>query len=153
MTKRRIEPWALGISIIIIVFLVGMIILTISVSRVDFHLVTDNYYEVDKTYQQHIDMKQRTSDLESLPTIAVDRESETCVLSFPMRERFDDIVGDVTFFRISDAAHDVVRPLQLNDSGQQHLSVSNFQTGQWIVKLRWTANDQDYYLEQRVFIQ
>ena len=150
---RKIHPWALGISIVIVVFLILSIGLTIIVSQEEYHLVQEDYYEKDQGYQEEIDSRKRTGQLDAKPEITVDREAKSCTIQFPERERYDGIGGDITFFRIDDAAHDTEHALRLNDEGKQHISVSGMQAGQWIVKLRWNEGGEDYYLERRVYLQ
>jgi hypothetical protein len=150
---KKIHGWALGITIFIVLFLITMIGLTIFVSQQEYHLVTENYYEKDLGFQNEIDTRQRTRERDQLPVVQLDREAKVCILSFPPRASYEDITGEVTFFRISDARSDEVRTLRLNDEGRQHISVSGLQTGQWILKLQWKEDGQDYYLEQRLYLQ
>jgi hypothetical protein len=153
MTKRKIHPWALGISIVIVGFLVASIALTVIISQVDVHLVQEDYYEKDLKYQEEIDSRKRAGALESKPEITLDRTAKSCTIRFPERDRYDDIGGEVTFFRISDAAHDIVIPLRLDDNGSQHISVSGMTSGQWVLKLRWNEGGRDFSMEQRVYLQ
>jgi len=150
---RKIHPWALGISIVIVVFLIVSIGLTIIVSQEEYHLVQEDYYEKDQGYQEEIDSRKRTEQLDAKPEISVDRKAKSCTIRFPERERYDGIGGDVTFFRIDDAAHDTEHELRLNDEGEQYISVSGMRAGQWIVKLRWNEGGEEYYLERRVYLQ
>jgi hypothetical protein len=153
MADKKIHIWAVGITITIILFLISTIVLTVIISQQEYHLVTDNYYEKDLRYQDRIETKKRTDALEQRPVIEIDRESRVCIISYPPRERYDDISGEVTFFRISDAKNDVTRPLQLNSEGRQHISVSALPLGQWIVKMTWVEQGEEFYLEQRVYLQ
>ncbi len=153
MAERKIHAWALGITITIVLFLISTIALTIIISQEEYHLVTDNYYDKDLGYQKHIDTRKRTEALEQQPVVEIDRESKTCIISFPPRDRYDGISGELTFFRISDSKIDVTRPLQLNSEGRQHVSVSGLQLGQWILKMTWNEKGQEFYLEQRLYLQ
>ncbi len=153
MPEPKIHIWAVGITITIVLFLIGTIVLTVIVSQEEFHLVTEDYYEKDLSYQKQIETQVRTKALEQCPVLSVDREAKTCVVSFPARERYEGITGEITFFRISDAKRDVTHALQLNSEGRQHISVSGLQSGQWIVKMKWTEDGKEYYLEERVYLQ
>ena len=153
MAEPKIHIWAVGITIVIVVFLISTIALTIIISQEDYHLVTEDYYQKDQSYQKQIDTQERTKQLAQLPVLSVDREAKTCVISFPERKSYEGISGEIMFFRISDATRDVTRPLQLNSEGRQHVSVSGLQSGQWIVKMNWTEEGQEYYLEERIYLQ
>ncbi len=151
--RSKRQPWAIGITAVIIVFLAVTITLVIVVSQQEYSLVTDNYYEKDLAYQQEIDTRIRTRDLDEKPAIVLDRAAKSCSISFPARERYEDISGTVTFFRISSARGDYSVPLALNAEGKQHISVSGLAAGQWIFKFRWTEGDEEYFLEERMYLQ
>lgn len=151
--KKTRQPWAIGITVVIVVFLVATVTLVIVISQQEYSLVTENYYEKDLTYQQEIDTRMRTRDLADKPVISLDRVAKSCSITFPAKARTGDVRGTVTFFRISSARGDREIPLQLNAGGQQHISVSDFAPGQWILKLRWMVADQEYFMEERIYLQ
>ena len=152
-TSKRPHPWAIGITVVIVVFLITTITGVIIISQQEYSLVTENYYEKDQTYQQEIDVRERTRALGERPVIDYDSEAKTCTVRFPEREAYGGIDGTLTFFRISSARGDRNHPLALSAEGVQHVSVSDLQSGQWIVKLRWTENDKEFFLEQRLYLQ
>ncbi|MDT8322603.1 MAG: FixH family protein [Bacteroidota bacterium] len=151
--KKTRQPWAIGITAVIVVFLVATITVTIMVSRQEYSLVTDNYYEKDLAYQQEIDTRMRTRDLAQKPVLVLDRAAKSCSITFPAREHYGELRGTVTFFRISSARGDYHVPLQLNSAGEQHISVSGLAAGQWILKLRWQEKDREYFMEERIYLQ
>jgi nitrogen fixation protein FixH len=152
-SRAKRQPWAIGITAVIIIFLIVTISGTIYISQQKYSLVTENYYEKDRTYQQEIDTRTRTQAMDGKPEILFDREARSCTVTFPLRPRYDDLTGTITFFRISDAGDDKSIPLQLNSEGKQHISVSGFQSGQWILKFRWTDGGKEYFFEQRLYLQ
>ncbi len=151
--KKARQPWAIGITVVIVVFLIVTITGAILVSQQEYSLVTENYYEKDLAYQQEIDTRMRTRDLAEKPVIALDRAAKSCSITFPAREHYDSVQGTVTFFRISSARGDHVVPLELAGNGTQHISVSGLAPGQWILKLRWKENDREYFMEERMYLQ
>ncbi|MFZ1731573.1 MAG: FixH family protein [Bacteroidota bacterium] len=151
--KRVYHPWAVGITIVIVVFLIATITLGIYISQQHYDLVTQNYYEKDLGYQKQIDTQQRTNALGDKPALELDRTAKVCNVAFPARPDYRGISGDVTFYRISDAAHDVTHTLSLNSEGRQYISVSGLQPGQWIAKLRWMESEKEYYIEERMYLQ
>jgi hypothetical protein len=151
--KRVYHHWAIGISIVIVVFLIATITLGIVISQQDYDLVTQNYYEKDLGYQKEIDTRQRTSELGDKPTLELDRNAKVYNVTFPVRADYSGIRGEVVFYRISDASHDVTHPLSLDARGRQFISVSGMSSGQWITKLRWMENGVEYYVEERMYLQ
>lgn len=151
-TGRVYHPWAVGITIVIVVFLIATITLGIVISQQDYDLVTQNYYEKDLGYQKEIDTRQRTNALSERPALALDRAAKVYNVTFPTRTDYRGIQGEVIFYRISDASHDVTHALSLNAEGRQFISVSGMQSGQWIAKLRWKENGKEYYVEERMYL-
>lgn len=151
-SKRVYHPWAVGITVFIVFFIVATIALVIFVSRQHYDLVTENYYAKDQAWQTEIDTRQRTEVLAEKPVLELDREALVLNISFPRRESYDNIQGEITFYRISDAARDQRHPLLLDNRGRQFISVSAMQRGQWIARLRWTEDGEEYYMEQRIYL-
>ena len=151
--RSKRQPWAVGITVVIITFLIVTITGVIYISQQKYSLVTENYYEKNLTYQQEIDTRLRTQAMDGKPEILFDREARSCTVIFPPRSHYGDLTGTITFFRISDARSDRSIPLKLNTEGKQHISVSGFAAGQWILKFRWTDGDEEYFFEQRLYLQ
>lgn len=151
--KRGLHPWAVGITAVIVVFLVATITVVLIVSQQDYHLVTQNYYEKDRGYQDEIDTRERTRALAEKPRLELDPTAKVCILHFPARPRYDGITGELLFYRISDAAGDSRHAIALDAQGRQYVSVSALRTGQWIAKLRWSEAGVNYALEQRMYLE
>lgn len=151
-TGRVYHPWAVGITAVIVIFLIATITVAVVVSQQDFDLVTQNYYEKDLGYQKEIDTRKRTAALAEKPALALDRAAKTLAIAFPSRADYRRIQGGIILYRISDAARDLRHPLALDTAGRQSISVRGMQSGQWIAKLRWTEEGSEYYLEERVYL-
>jgi len=152
-TGRVYHPWAVGITAVIVLFLIATITVAVVVSRQDFDLVTQNYYEKDLGYQKEIDARKRTAALAEKPALALDPAAETLAIAFPSRDDYMRIQGGIILYRISDAARDLHHPLALDTAGRQLISVRGMQSGQWIAKLRWTEEGKEYYVEERVYLK
>lgn len=151
-TSAKYPPWAVGISVVIGVFLVATVALVIYISQQHYDLVTTNYYEKDLGYQKEIEARKRTSALSDKPRLELDRSAKVCNVVFPTGTDRAAVSGEITMYRISDAAHDLRQPLALDAAGRQFVSVSGLQPGQWIFKLRWTEGGLEYYLEERMYL-
>lgn len=150
--KRIYHPWAVGISAFIVLFLIATITLVVIVSQQDYDLVTQNYYEKDHGYQNEIETRRRTNALEEKPRLELDRAAKVCNIIFPVRPDYAGINGELTLYRISDAARDLHHPIMLDTQGRQFISVSDLQSGQWIFKLRWNEGGEEFYLEERLYL-
>lgn len=150
---RKMEPWALGITIVIIAFLVITVVGTIILSREHVNMVTPDYYEKDRSYQQRYEMLERSKQLAVKPTISYDASTRTCVLAFADSAASREVSGQVHFFRASDSRDDIVRQVALDASGLQRLSTAELAAGAWTVQLHWTRAGLTYYIEERIYIQ
>lgn len=150
---RKMEPWALGITIVIIVFLVVTVVGTIILSREHVNMVTPDYYEKDRSYQQRYEMLERSKQLAVKPTITYDASTRTCVLSFADSTASREVSGQVHFFRASDSRDDLVRQVALDASGLQRFSTAELAAGSWTVQLHWTRAGLTYYIEERIYVQ
>lgn len=149
----RIHPWALGITIVIVVFLAATITVTVWIGGQDVNMVRKDYYEKDQRFQSEYEVRQRTAALERKPAITLDDTRRLCMLRFPEGMSPDSITGEVTFFRADNDRSDFTRPLALGADGTQQFSLGTLARGQWIVKLRWTQRGSEYYLEERLFLR
>ena len=173
MKKKKIEPWALGISIVLVAFPIIYVLIVVFFSGQHVNMVQDDYYEKGQAYQQEIDTRKRTTALEQVPLIVFDESSKLCVLLFQpafaetvsdISERsdsgsddtkngFKNITGTVKFFRVSDSRHDFSKDLKLDANGRQVFKLSGLTKGPWLVKLHWKTGGLDYYIEERITIQ
>lgn len=149
---QKYPRWAVGISVFIGFFVVATVTLVLFISNQHYDLVTTNYYEKDLAYQKEIEARQRTNALPEKPRLELDRTAKVCNLIFPGRADYATITGELSMYRISDAAHDLRHPIALDAAGRQYISVSGLQPGQWIFKLRWKEGGLDYFLEERMYL-
>jgi len=60
--------------------------------------------------------------------------------------------GSITLYRASNPAADRTFALSPDTRGMQLLRVNQLERGHWIVKLEWTADGRDYYVEQPIVL-
>src|SRR6476619_7213509 len=60
--------------------------------------------------------------------------------------------GTVTLYRASDPAADRTFTFSPDAAGVQVVPVVHLAAGHWIVKLQWTADGHDYYVEQAIVL-
>lgn len=149
---QKYPRWAVGISVFIGVFVVATVTLGLFISNQHYDLVTANYYEKDLEFQNEIEARQRTNALPEAPRLELDRTAKVCNLIFPVRPDYAAISGELSMYRISDAAHDLRHAIALDAAGRQYISVSGLRSGQWIFKLRWQEAGLDYFLEERMYL-
>ena len=143
--------WGSWIVVSFILFALGtftMIYISMN-SRVD--LVTDDYYEKELKYQNHIDVVKNTNALEGRVSFAFAPSSVT--ISYPNIDAPSKYSGVVMFFRPSDKALDFSYPVDVDTTYSQTITTNKLLKGMWRVKVSWNVGTQQYYNEQPVIIQ
>lgn len=139
--------WGKGIVLVLITFgiLMGTLV-TICVRQDDLHLVTQNYYEEEVKYQEHIDRVINTHLLEH-EILVFDSQLKIVDLHLPVGAK-----GTLHFFRPSDARLDKKMEVNITDYNANSIDVKELKAGYWKVKLTWSESGKDYYQEKNITI-
>jgi hypothetical protein len=140
--------WGTGIATIYAVFALATIAFVTFAMRRPVALVRDDYYAASLRQDQQMLAIRNAGDLGDRVAV-VETGGPTVVVMVP-REQAALARGTVTFYRASDASADRVLPLAVAADGRQRISVRGYQTGRWLVQLRWTAEGRDFYSERQV---
>lgn len=146
---KIVGNWALGITVLYVgfaLFMVGFLVVS-TFHKVD--LVEDNYYDKEIAYQQHIDKVKRTKAL--VHPLTWKRENKTLVLQFP--KDLGNLGGTIKLYRPSDAKHDLILPVNPDESGVQGISLSALERGLWRMRVDWKSGNVTYYNEDVIFIE
>lgn len=137
--------WGKGILITIIAF-VGFImtLVVISVRQDDIQLVTENYYEKEIKYQEHIEREKSASTLDR-EVLIFDAQGKAMLLDLPLGAK-----GSLQLFRPSDARLDRVLPLEITSEGKTKVPLDDLKAGYWRVQLTWTEDGKDFYKEKKI---
>ncbi len=142
--------WGTGIVIALIIFM-GLVITTgIYLMNQDVQLVSDDYYDKEIAYQQHIDDVARTVELSSEEIILFDGKVVT--IKLPELSSGNDIKGEIYFYRPSDSKLDMRLPFTPDENKQQIIPLERIQKGFWRVQFSWQADDKNYYSEKAIVI-
>lgn len=114
-------------------------------------LVTDDYYEKELKYQDHIDVVKNTNALEGKVTFVF--TSSTVTMTFPNIDMPSKYSGAIMFFRPSDKTKDFSQAVNVDSTYSQTISTDKLLKGMWRVKISWIVGRQNYYTEQPVIIQ
>lgn len=139
--------WGKGILLTIIAF-VGfiLVLVVISVKQDDIHLVTENYYEKEIKYQEHIEREKSASTLDR-DVLMYDGSSRSMVLDLPVGAK-----GSLQLFRPSDARLDQELELEITEAGKTLVPLEKLKPGYWRVQLTWTEGGVEYYQEKKINI-
>ncbi|HNP19821.1 MAG TPA: FixH family protein [Fulvivirga sp.] len=140
--------WGNGITLTLILFVVLIATLVVISMRQNISLVAEDYYVQELAYQDQMDRIENGNRLSNKAHIEVDAKIGTMSLSIPDK----NLIGEVHFFRPSDAKLDRKYKLQLDKDGLQVFNIKDFEKGFWKVKINWSADGKEFYSEQVVVI-
>jgi len=144
--------WGTGITIAIIGFVGFIIYLVIGVSSVDIDLEYPNYYERELVYENEIIAAKNQQ--ESNYNVTIGANTENIEITFSNIESPQNILGEVHFFRPSDASKDQIFELNgsISSQGLVQFPTTGFAPGKYIVNLSYIVNGEKYLVKQNLFI-
>ena len=144
--------WPLGIILTLAVFITGTVGLVVMACSQRVDLVSPDYYERELKYQGQIDRVERTHRAASQGSVAYDAAGKCITVSLPADQVSLAVWGSIELYRPSAAVMDHAVSLNPDAKGIQRLDASGLAPGLWRVRVSWTSEKQNYYLEQAVFV-
>jgi hypothetical protein len=141
--------WGTGVALSYLAFAGGTMAVVIFALHRPVDLVAADYYAQSLRQDAQADAE-RNARLLGAGASIVQTGDRAVLISLPQAQA-RDARGSITLYRASDAAADRVIPLQTGADGRQRVPLAGLQTGQWSVRVRWTAQGRAFYFEQRVF--
>jgi hypothetical protein len=141
--------WGTGILLTFVLFMVSVILQVIFYMNTDVDLVTDNYYDKEMIYEDHISKINNTSALSG--SLIIEYSDNNITLNFP-DEQAGRINGDVLFYRPSDPSKDFTVNITPDEKGYQKINTSDISRGYWKLKVNWMADQVPYYSEKSLLI-
>jgi len=143
--------WGVGISIIIIVFMLISIGLIYFAFNQDVNLVREDYYEAEINFGKKMETVKRTDQLtEKLEIILM---SEYIQLKFPKMLDADKIFGTIFLYRPSNRDMDINLPIQLDSTKMQFINTNNLIKGMWKIQVEWNADTNSFYNDKILMVQ
>lgn len=137
--------WGNGIVLVFVVFVALMAtMVTICMKQDDLHLVTDNYYEEEIRYQDHIDKVINSQESEK-EALSFDAGSKVLTLNLPIGAK-----GELHLFRPSDARMDRKISVDILKKDVNTVNLHELETGYWRVKLTWQEDGQGFFEEKKI---
>jgi len=136
--------------LVFLLFAAGMVTLVVKSMHAKIDMVTNDYYGAELKYQQVIDGRNNAEKLSAPVTIT--QAGNAVTLAFPPEMQGHTLQGQVLFYRPSNAQQDVSIPLQPDAAGRQLVSRQRLVTGNYRVKIEWTANNVPYFQEAALYI-
>jgi nitrogen fixation protein FixH len=147
---RRFNPWPLSIVVFFTVAIAGCVGMVAFCSRHPADLVAADYYEQELRYQSQIDRQRHAQERAQLAKVAYDASAKLITISLPPNQSRANATGNIQLYRPSAGSLDRQIQLEPNAAGVQTIDASTLAPGLWKVHVSWTADQQDYFLDQRL---
>ena len=134
--------WSWGITIFIILFMAGILLLVVKTSREKIDLVTEDYYPKGVEYQDEITKYSRAKKWGTAFNIS--ENDQLVKLHFPKIPQENKWKGTVHFYRPSDKNLDLVYPIQINKDFTQTFEREKFMPGKYKVIIDWEWDSLEY---------
>jgi hypothetical protein len=151
MTTTR-NLWPLGIVLTLVVFILGTVSLIVMACSQRMDLVSPDYYERELKFQGQIDSVERTHRGASHASVAYDAAGQCITVSLPPDLAGREVSGHIELYRPSTAGMDRTIDLAPDVKGVQRLDVKDLAPGLWKVRVSWTVERQDYFLDEKVVV-
>ncbi|RYD78300.1 MAG: hypothetical protein EOP53_11440 [Sphingobacteriales bacterium] len=142
--------WGTKIIIVFSVFVTGIVFMVFKASKQNMDLVVPDYYEQELQYQQVIDAQKRAAALNSLVQCKVQNDSIQIILPQEMLDK--RITGNVWLYCIANKKRDIQQNFTTLN-GKISFPVTAVNKGAHDVKINWEAEGEQYFFEQKLFIQ
>jgi len=141
--------WGTGIALVYIGFAAATTGFVAFAMGRPVDLVSNDYYAQSLRQDGRMLAERNTLALTPAPSIE-QVDGRTAVVSLPAGHAAG-ARGTITLYRASDSRADRTIAMAFDRDGRQPVDLRGLVHGQWIVQMRWTAADREYYFEQPVF--
>ena len=142
--------WPLAIILTFVVFIsctVGLVVLACS-QKAD--LVSEDYYEQEIRFQNHLDRLDRTSNVDA--SIIYEAATQRIRIALPRAQSDHALRGRIELYRPSASGLDRQLALAPDARGIQTIDAAKLRPGLWKVRITWSAENQDYFLERAITV-
>lgn len=142
--------WGTGIVLAFIGFIgfiLYFVVLAMTGSAADHHLVTEDYYQEELAYQEEIDAERNAGEFAS--GFLIEKQESGLMISIPDEVRRQGSVGKLSLYRPSNKHLDFNLEISLSDS-QLLIPDDRLLDGRWDIKIRWTHQDRNYLVRKRI---
>lgn len=143
--------WGHKLTIAFIAFAGFIFFMVYKTTQSHFDLVSKDYYKDELAYQQVIDGTNLANQLSS--GIAIKQENGELNIQFPQEMKQKKATGTIFFYCSADSRRDKKFEIQLTEEASQKIEARSILPGQYLVKINWQTDNQNYYNEQTVNVQ
>jgi hypothetical protein len=136
MIRPRLH-WGVAVALVYTLFAGSTIGFVVFALSHPVELVSADYYERSLAHDARQAALARAAALGD--GFGVAAAGDTLSVALPASQAAT-ATGAITFYRPSDVHADRVRPLSVDASGRQQISLDGLARGRWLVRVEWTAD-------------
>ncbi|MVM31757.1 nitrogen fixation protein FixH [Spirosoma sp. HMF4905] len=144
--------WGKSIILVFVLFgsFIGTMVYRMTRERID--LVSENYYQNEIEYQQHIDRVSNAQSIQAgfnfskIMTYLADQQQVVFVLPNRLQK------GEITFYRPGDSRQDFRVNVPAKHPTRQVIPTKSLAKGNWRVQFTWSDGQREYYKEEQIFL-
>lgn len=115
-----------------------------------FDLVSKDYYKDELRYQEKIDAKASAAQFSA---IQLTQTTEVVVIQFPQELASKKFSGEAWFYCSTNAANDRKIAIEVTNNGEMIVPKVKLTKANYLVKLSWKVDDENYYTEKDIKVQ
>ena len=149
-TSRNL--WPIGIIVTFALFFAGTVGLVVMAFSQKVDLVSADYYEQELKFQGQIDRVERTRHAATQATVAYDAATRCITVVLPAEQAGHEVSGRIELYRPAASGLDRAVKLAPDTQGVQRVDAAGMSPGLWKVRVSWTVEHQDYFLDQKMVV-
>lgn len=143
--------WGHKITLAFSAFVVFIFVMVYKAVKTDFQLVTKEYYKEELAYQEVIDGTNKANQLST--AVRIQQADDQLIIQLPEEMKQQTVTGSIWLYCPSEDKNDRKLVLAVDEEGRQSISTKSIAAAGYLAKIRWQANGQSYYTEQRIIIK
>ena len=139
--------WGKSIILVFVLFagFIGTMVYRMTRERID--LVSDDYYQNELAFQQHIDQV-ANARRHSTTTMTFQKDQQQVVFVLPSTLQ----KGEITFYRPGDRRQDFRVMIPAVHPVRKVIPTKTLAKGNWRVQFSWSDGQRTYYKEEQFFL-
>jgi nitrogen fixation protein FixH len=149
---RPWNPWPISIIAFFTVAIIGCGTFIAFCSRHPADLVAADYYEQEVRYQRQIERLQHGQQPAATAVVTYDAKTKLISIALPPNHSQTKPSGTIQLYRPSATNLDRQLKLAPDEHGLQTIDAGSLLPGLWKVRVSWTADEQEYFLDEKIVI-
>ncbi len=143
--------WGHKITIVIVLFLIGMLSMVYVASMQTNEMIDDHYYQKELEFQKVIDASQNLINISE--NNLVSQTIGDVVITLPVGTFEGLEKGNIEMLRNDSKSKDVNLALEPNGTNRRTIPKNTLSKGIYKARIKWTSRGKEYYREESIFVE